>query len=78
MAARWAHCLLESIEAISLGIEGKRGLWLALGTLASRLPELGLAHYGRLVQRAEQQRKRLEPYRRQAAVDAIANIEKGA
>jgi hypothetical protein len=51
---------LEILEALSLGIEGKRLFWLALATAAEAAPELGGTDYGRLVGRAEGQRRSVE------------------
>jgi hypothetical protein len=63
--------LFEMIEAISLGIEGKRALWMALARIVNQVPELADIDFNRLIQRAQDQRARLEPFRRQAAVDAF-------
>ena len=52
--------LLESLEALSLGIEGKKSLWLALTAAAEISPQLRLVDYERLKQRAEEQRSRVE------------------
>jgi hypothetical protein len=65
--------LLEAIEAISLGIEGKRGLWVILQSLSNDIPELGRVDYEQLIHRAEEQRARLEPHRKQAAFKAIVS-----
>jgi hypothetical protein len=59
--------IFESLEALSLGIEGKRSLWLALSAAAAESPGLRLLDYERLVQRAEQQRSRVEAERLAAA-----------
>ena len=52
--------LLESLEALSLGIEGKKSLWLALAATAEISPQLRLVDYERLRQRAVEQRSRVE------------------
>lgn len=52
--------LLESLEALSLGIEGKKSLWLALAAAAEISPQLRLVDYKRLKQRAVEQRSRVE------------------
>src|SRR4051794_40527654 len=49
------------LEALSLGIEGKRLLWRAL--LDTLGEELGVARLEALEQRAERQRTELEPHR---------------
>lgn len=64
--------LLEATEAISLGIEGKRSLWLALAAAAEVSPELKMTDYDRLIRRAENQRQRVESMRREAAAKALS------
>ena len=64
--------LFESLEALSLGIEGKRSLWLALSTVAEVTPALRLVDYERLKQRAEEQRSRVEVVRLDTARTALA------
>jgi hypothetical protein len=63
--------LLESLETLSLGIEGKRSLWLALEAASSGNPALCGADYGRLQRRAEEQRSRVEATRLEAAKAAL-------
>jgi hypothetical protein len=63
--------LLETLEAIALGIEGKLALWRALGTVAGSVPELQGVDYDRLARRAGEQRDRLEPARLEAARAAL-------
>jgi hypothetical protein len=65
--------LFESIELLSLGLEGKKALWGALATAAAQVPELQGVDYDRLIARAEQQRATLEPYRLDAARAALAS-----
>jgi hypothetical protein len=64
--------LFESLEALSLGIEGKRSLWLALSVVAKDSPSLRLVDYERLIQRAEEQRSRVEAKRLDTAKTALA------
>jgi hypothetical protein len=64
--------LLEILDALSLGVEGKRLLWRSLATAAETLPELTGTDYTRLVERAEDQRRRLEVLRLEAARSALA------
>jgi hypothetical protein len=59
--------LLEATEAISLGIEGKRLLWLALADAARNEAGLCKTDYDRLIRRAEDQRRRVETVRLEAA-----------
>jgi hypothetical protein len=63
--------LFESLEALSLGIEGKRCLWLALSAAAEVSPQLLIADYERLMQRAEEQRGRVERKRLEVAKAAL-------
>jgi len=63
--------LLEAFEALSLGIEGKRGLWRALAATAEDAPALQLADYEELTRRAEEQRGRVEAERLKAARRAL-------
>ena len=63
--------LFESLEALSLGIEGKRSLWLALSAAAEVSPQLQIADYQRLKQRAEEQRARVEKKRLELARVAL-------
>jgi hypothetical protein len=64
--------LFESYEALSLGIEGKRSLWLALSAAARDAPALQIANYERLIQRAEEQRSRVEARRLETAKAALS------
>jgi hypothetical protein len=60
---------LVELETLSLGIEGKRLMWLAL----SEVPDLplGSERLAELVARAQQQREGVERYRREAARHAL-------
>jgi hypothetical protein len=62
--------LLET-ETLSLGVEGKLGMWQALKGIDGLDAELGRADFDRLIFRARQQREALEPYRLEAAVGAF-------
>ena len=63
--------LLESFEALSLGIEGKKSLWIALAAAAEVSPKLQIADYERLKSRAEEQRSRVEAKRVEFAKAAL-------
>lgn len=63
--------LQESLEALSLGIEGKRLLWRALAAVAEEAPALQGVDYESLIRRAEEQRSRVEPLRLDAARKAL-------
>lgn len=64
--------LFESLEALSLGIEGKRSLWIALIAAAEKSPSLRILDYQHLKQRAEEQRDRVETLRIETAKKALA------
>ena len=68
---RW----FEALEALSLGIEGKRLLWRALAASASGVPELQSLDYAELERRAEIQRQQVETYRLQAAQAVLRRRE---
>jgi hypothetical protein len=63
--------LLETLEAMAIGIEGKRALWRALAAAAESTPRLQVVDYKRLEQRAEEQRQRVEVRRLEAAKLAL-------
>jgi hypothetical protein len=63
--------LLET-EALSLGIEGKLAMWLALKEHAHRDPRLAASDLDRLIERARSQRRTLEPQRTAAALRAFS------
>lgn len=66
--------LLEALEAVSLGIEGKRSLWRALNAAATIDATLRGPDYAGLVRRAEDQRGRVEAVRLEAARAALAAV----
>ena len=70
-SARGNLRLFESLEALSLGIEGKKSLWLALAVAAEISPQLRLVDYERLIQRAKDQRSRVELKRIEIAKVAL-------
>ena len=63
--------VLEILEALSVGIEGKRLLWRALAAVAEDAPALRLTDYGCLEQRAQEQRQRVEMARLETAKTAL-------
>jgi hypothetical protein len=65
--------LLESVEAVALGIDGKLALWRSLATVAELAVELRGVDYERLGQRAQAQRRRIEEIRLTAARAALAS-----
>ncbi len=62
---------LEVLEAVALGIDGKKALWRSLAAASADSPALQLADYARLEQRADEQRRRLESKRLEAARSAL-------
>jgi hypothetical protein len=68
---------LVELEALYLGIAGKRALWESLRHVpaVSTNPAVNLAE---LVHRADDQLERLEGFRRDAAVDALQSDRAGA
>jgi hypothetical protein len=65
--------LLESLEVLSLGIEGKRGLWKAMAAAARESLVLQVADYERLERRAIEQRGLVEERRLAAAKSALGS-----
>jgi hypothetical protein len=63
--------LLET-EALSLGIEGKLVMWLALKEAAAGDRRLAGTDFDRLIERARGQRRALEPHRLAAAVASFS------
>jgi hypothetical protein len=70
--ANGALRLFESLEALSLGIEGKKTLWRTLSASAATVPALQGFDYDTLIRRADEQRAALEPARMSAAKAAFA------
>ena len=63
--------LLESLDVLSLGIEGKRLLWRALAAASEQSDWLRVLNYERLINRAEGQRRNVEAVRLEAAKKAL-------
>ena len=61
-----------SIEALSLGVEGKAALWTTLRELRGQYPELASADLDDLLQRAQRQRQILETERIAAAKRSLS------
>ncbi len=70
--------LLEGLEMLELGVEGKRLLWKALREIAIWFPEWEGIDYEKLDLRAIQQRCDIEFWRIQAANDILANADRRA
>ena len=63
--------VLEAIETVALGIQGKLGLWRALAAVSDRIPQLQGVDFPRLEQSALQQHQRVEAQRLQTARAAL-------
>lgn len=66
--------LFESLEALSLGIAGKRLLWRALRQQARSNTNLAVVDYRKLIAMAVRQRIVLEPFRLSAAGEAFGHL----
>jgi hypothetical protein len=64
----------EALEALSLGVEGKRCLWTALRDVRDQYPGLSEIDLDALVTRAEQQRALLEEQRTAAVPRALGAV----
>ena len=64
--------LLEALDMLQSAIQGKRGLWRALGAAATIDPQLAVLDYGGLVELASDQLNRLDAVRVQTAPAALA------
>jgi hypothetical protein len=62
---------MVEIEGLSLGVEGKLGLWQALKVTHGDDPRLRGVDLDALITRARSQRRRLERQRRRAAEEAL-------
>ena len=63
--------LLETLEAVALGIDGKRALWNALSAADDQMPTSSGVDYARLAARAVTQREAVEKERLSAARAAL-------
>lgn len=70
--------LLESVELVALGIDGKLALWRALEAAAEILPELRRLDFASLAQSALDQRRRAEDIRLAAAKTALTQVQRRA
>lgn len=67
--------VLLTLEALSLGVEGRRALWFALSNAAQETAGLQGPDYQTLIRRAEEQRARLERLRLDAAQKALRQVQ---
>lgn len=65
--------LLEGLETLALGIQGKLALWTALETVSDRIAELWKLDLSRLQQRARDQHAQVEARRLAAARESLAD-----
>jgi hypothetical protein len=65
--------LFEGLEALALGIHGKYGLWNALAAVSAAEPKLKEVDYDRLSQHAQDQHRRVELLRLDAAKQALGS-----
>jgi hypothetical protein len=63
--------LLEALETVALGIQGKLALWASLATQREAWPELKRLDFDRLRARAEDQHGRIESLRLRSARAAL-------
>jgi hypothetical protein len=73
-----AFRLFESLEAVSLGIEGKLALWRTLATIAPAMPGVSGVDYEILMLRATDQRERAETLRLGEVPAALAATQPSA
>jgi hypothetical protein len=71
-AGRGEFHMLEALEGLALGIQGKAALWRALGTVSAQLARIRLLDYAALEQRALNQFQRVDALRLQAARVALS------
>jgi hypothetical protein len=67
--------VLESLEVLTMGIDGKGALWHALAASRHHFPELDAIDFDRLIERAEEQGTRVEHARLQAAMQVFVPDE---
>jgi hypothetical protein len=65
--------VLEGLETLSLGIQGKQALWRSLATLGDAVPPLKALDLTRLQARAREQFERVDQLRLQAARRALSS-----
>lgn len=70
--------LFEALEMLTLGVQGKRLLWIALSEISVWFPEWGGIDFNKLEREAIEQRDGIEAWRLQAASDILADPERRA
>jgi hypothetical protein len=66
------------LEALVMGIEGKKVLWQTLGDLAGLRARLPDVDFDQLLERAEAQRRALEAYHAEAGRQAFGRVRRAA
>ena len=61
-----------TLETLSMGVEGKRCMWMALKAIEGDVPELADTALDTLIERAQDQRDRIESKRQQWAPRALS------
>jgi hypothetical protein len=64
--------LLEDLETLCLGVEGKVAMWRSLLALAGSVPGIDAEQVTTFARRAQQQRRRLEQFRVKLATEVLA------
>jgi hypothetical protein len=65
---------MEELEALVIGVHGKRALWKVLDSICSADPRLQDIDYAALAERAQKQQDELEPHRITAARRAFVSL----
>ena len=68
--------MFEALELLSVGIQGKRLLWLTLHEIGGLFPEWSHVDFADLELEAIRQRDDLERWRLEAAVEALSSVER--
>lgn len=70
--------LLEGLELLALGVQGKRLLWVSLNGVAHWFPEWKDVDFSKLEREAVEQRDGVEFWRFEAAKDVLVRMERRA
>lgn len=70
--------MMEALEILSLGIEGKRLLWVLLAKLAPSIPEWREIDFAWLEREAAEQRDAVEERRLKAGLEALLDGRRGS
>lgn len=70
--------MFEALEMLTLGIQGKRMLWVVLGEIASHFPEWNGVNFSDLELEAIKQRDAVEERRVETGREALASVERRA